>query len=49
MNGSAGRAQKATYLTYEPLLLLAVVYLGLTALIVSFFRRLERRWPARLG
>lgn len=42
---AAGRAQKATFLTYEPLLLLAIVYLALTAVILRLFARLERRGP----
>ena len=34
---------------YEPLLLLALVYLTITGIIVFAFRKLESRIPSRLG
>lgn len=46
---AASRVQKETYITYAPLLLLALVYLVITGLIVLAFRRLENRLPNRLG
>jgi polar amino acid transport system permease protein len=46
---AASRVQKETYVTYAPLLLLALVYLVITGLIVWAFRRLENRLPNRLG
>ncbi|WAJ31345.1 ABC transporter permease [Antarcticirhabdus aurantiaca] len=41
------RVRQDTFLTYEPLLLLALIYLVLTAILVSLFRVLENRIPAR--
>lgn len=41
------KVRQATYLTYEPLLLLAFLYLCLTGILVLAFRRLEARIPAR--
>ncbi len=45
----AGRVRQDTFIVYEPLLLLALVYLMITGIIVFAFRRLESRIPARLG
>lgn len=45
----SSRVRQDTFLVYEPLLLLALVYLVLTALIVSAFRWFERRIPSRIG
>ncbi|MBX3577724.1 MAG: ABC transporter permease subunit [Rhizobiaceae bacterium] len=45
----ASRVRQDTFVVYEPLLLLAVVYLCLTGVIVALFRRLEARVPSRLG
>lgn len=47
--GVASRVRQETFITYEPLLLLALVYLTITGLLVLVFRRLEARIPARLG
>lgn len=41
------RVRQDTYLTYEPLLLLALIYIALTGLLVLTFRWLERRVPSR--
>lgn len=43
------RVRQDTFIIYEPLLLLAVIYLCLTGIIVFLFRRLEARIPSRLG
>jgi len=43
----AGRVSKETLITYEPLLLLAVVYMTFAGIIVLFFRWLESRLPTR--
>ena len=43
----SGRIRQDTFIIYEPLLLLAVVYMGLTGLIVLLFRWLEGRRPTR--
>ncbi|SEO11839.1 amino acid ABC transporter membrane protein 2, PAAT family (TC 3.A.1.3.-) [Gemmobacter aquatilis] len=43
----ASRVRQDTFITYEPLLLLAVVYMAITGLIVLLFRALERRIPSR--
>jgi polar amino acid transport system permease protein len=42
-----GRIRQDTFLTYEPLLLLAVIYALLTGALVMMFRWLEKRVPAR--
>ncbi|SMF09066.1 ABC transporter permease subunit [Neorhizobium sp. CSC1952] len=41
------RVRQDTFLTYEPLLLLALIYLCLTGILVAGFRLLENRIPAR--
>ena len=41
------KVRQDTYLTYEPLLLLALIYLCLTAVLVAAFRFLESRIPTR--
>jgi polar amino acid transport system permease protein len=43
------RVRQDTFIIYEPLLLLTVVYLMLAGLIVLLFRWLESRIPQRLG
>mgnify|MGYP001415236461 CR=1 FL=1 len=45
----ASRVRQETFITYEPLLLLAVVYMVITGVLVFLFRKLEARIPARLG
>lgn len=45
----ATRVRQDTYIVYEPLLLLALIYLCITGIIVFAFRKLEARIPARLG
>ncbi|PSH69277.1 ABC transporter permease [Phyllobacterium brassicacearum] len=45
----ASRVRQDTFLTYEPLLLLAAGYLAITAIIVFLFRRVERLIPSKLG
>jgi polar amino acid transport system permease protein len=45
----AGRVRRETFIIYEPLLLLAVIYMLLTGLIVLGFRWLERRTPNRVA
>ncbi|MDQ0509590.1 ABC transporter permease subunit [Ancylobacter amanitiformis] len=41
------KIRQVTYLTYEPLLLLALIYLLLTALLVLAFRYFENKIPTR--
>jgi len=41
------RVRQDTFLTYEPLLLLALIYMCLTGILVLFFRVLENRIPSR--
>lgn len=41
------KIRQVTYLTYEPLLLLALIYLCLTALLVVAFRHFENKIPTR--
>jgi polar amino acid transport system permease protein len=45
----ASKVRQETFITYEPLLLLAVVYLAITGVLVLLFRRLEARIPSRVG
>ncbi|WP_151718701.1 ABC transporter permease [Gemmobacter serpentinus] len=45
----ASRVRQDTFLTYEPLLLLAVVYMAITGLIVLLFRWFEARLPSRVA
>ncbi|MBS3651219.1 ABC transporter permease [Pseudaminobacter sp. 19-2017] len=45
----SSRVRQETFITYEPLLLLALVYLTITGILVFLFRKLEARIPARLG
>ena len=45
----AKRVTQDTFIVYEPLLLLAVVYMILAGLIVLLFRWLELRVPSRVG
>ena len=45
----ASRVRQDTFITYEPLLLLAAGYLLITGIIVVLFRRIERLIPSRLG
>ncbi len=40
------RIREDTYVTYEPLLLLALIYICLTGLLIFAFRLLEKRLPA---
>ncbi|HEY4192552.1 MAG TPA: ABC transporter permease [Mesorhizobium sp.] len=45
----ASRVRQETFITYEPLLLLAVVYMAVTGILVFVFRRIEARMPSRVG
>ncbi|MDH6230856.1 polar amino acid transport system permease protein [Mesorhizobium soli] len=45
----ASRVRQETFVVYQPLLLLAVVYLCITGIIVFAFRKVEARIPTRLG
>lgn len=45
--GVISRVRQDTYLTYEPLLLLALIYLCLTGMLIYGFRLLENRIPTR--
>jgi polar amino acid transport system permease protein len=45
----ASKVRQETYIIYEPLLLLGLIYMCITAIIVFAFRKLEARIPARLG
>ncbi len=45
----ASRVRQETFITYEPLLLLAAVYMAITGVIVFLFRKLEARIPTRIG
>lgn len=45
--GVAGRVRQDTLITYEPLLMLAAVYMVMAGMIVLFFRWLEGRLPTR--
>jgi polar amino acid transport system permease protein len=45
----ASRVRQDTYIIYEPLLLLALVYLCITGIIIFLFRKLEARIPVRVA
>lgn len=45
----ASRVRQDTFIVYEPLLLLAVVYMAITGLLVLMFRWLENRVPSRVA
>lgn len=45
--GVISRVRQETFLTYEPLLLLAAIYMLLTAVLVILFRHFENRIPTR--
>lgn len=45
----SSRVRQDTFIVYEPLLLLAVVYMVIAGLIVLLFRWLERRVPSRVA
>ena len=45
----ASRVRQELFVTYEPLLLLAAVYMAITGILVFLFRRIEARIPTRLG
>jgi len=45
----ASRVRQDLFVTYEPLLLLAVVYMAITGVLVFGFRKLEAMIPQRLG
>ncbi len=45
----ASRVRQETFIVYEPLLLLALIYLVITSCLVFLLRRLEARFPARVG
>jgi polar amino acid transport system permease protein len=45
----ASKVRQDTYLTYEPLLLLALIYMAVTGILVFAFRRIEARIPNKIG
>ncbi len=45
----ASRVRQDLFVTYEPLLLLALVYMIITGILIYLFRMLEARIPQRLG
>jgi polar amino acid transport system permease protein len=45
----ASRVRQDTFVVYEPLLLLALVYLTITFVLTFLFRKLESRIPVRVG
>jgi polar amino acid transport system permease protein len=47
--GVASRVRQDTYVIYEPLLLLSLVYIVITGILVFAFRRFEARIPGKLG
>jgi len=42
------RVRQDTYIIYEPLLLLALIYLCLTGILVAIFRYFENKVPTRI-
>jgi polar amino acid transport system permease protein len=47
--GVASRVRQDTFIIYEPLLLLALVYMVIAGMVVLLFRYWERRIPVRVG
>mgnify|MGYP003614097689 CR=1 FL=1 len=45
----AGKVRQDTFIIYEPLLLLALVYMVIAGMVVLLFRYWERRIPVRVG
>ncbi len=45
--GVISKVRQSTYLTYEPLMLLALIYMLLTGIIVLIFRYFENRMPVK--
>jgi polar amino acid transport system permease protein len=45
----ASRVRQDTFIVYEPLLLLALVYMAVAGLIALLFAALEQRVPSRIG
>jgi polar amino acid transport system permease protein len=45
----AGRVRRDTLVVYEPLLLLALTYMIITALIVLLFKWFESRFPSKVA
>jgi polar amino acid transport system permease protein len=45
----SSRVRQETFITYEPLLLLALVYMTITGILIFLFRRIEARIPVKLG
>lgn len=45
----ASRVRQDTFIIYEPLLLLALIYLLITGVIIFLFKKLEARIPVRVG
>jgi len=45
----AGKVRQDTYLTYEPLLLLALIYMAITGILVLALSRIEARIPVKVG
>jgi polar amino acid transport system permease protein len=43
----SSRVRAETLIVYEPLLMLALVYLAITGIIVALFTWFERRLPSR--
>jgi polar amino acid transport system permease protein len=47
--GVASRVRQETYIIYEPLLLLSLVYVTITGILIFLLRKFETRIPVRLG
>ena len=45
----SSKVRQDTYLTYEPLLLLALIYMAITGILVFAFSRIEARIPNKIG
>ena len=45
----AGRVRQDTFIIYEPLILLALVYMAITGLIVLLFKWFESLFPSRMA
>ncbi|TKB36110.1 MAG: ABC transporter permease, partial [Mesorhizobium sp.] len=45
----SSKVRQDTYLTYEPLLLLALIYMAITGILVFTLGKIEARIPNKIG
>ncbi|TIP88386.1 MAG: ABC transporter permease, partial [Mesorhizobium sp.] len=45
----SSKVRQSTFLTYEPLLLLALIYMAITGILVFALGKIEARIPNKIG